>query len=61
MAKAIWKGALLAESNDYEEVEGNIYFPADSIRKEFLVIAILAAFAPGKVKPITMISRLVGK
>jgi uncharacterized protein (DUF427 family) len=29
--KAIWKGAVLAESEDTVVVEGNHYFPADSI------------------------------
>jgi uncharacterized protein (DUF427 family) len=35
MAKATWEGAVLAESNKTVEVEGNQYFPADSIRKEY--------------------------
>jgi uncharacterized protein (DUF427 family) len=35
MAKAIWKGAVLAESDNCETVEGNTYFPADSLKKEF--------------------------
>lgn len=30
--KAIWNGATLAESDDTVLVEGNHYFPADSIR-----------------------------
>jgi uncharacterized protein (DUF427 family) len=34
--KAIWNGAVLAESDDTIIVEGNHYFPADSIRSEFL-------------------------
>jgi uncharacterized protein (DUF427 family) len=33
--KAIWNGATLAESNDTIVVEGNHYFPADSINMEF--------------------------
>ena len=33
--KAIWNGATLAESNETIEVEGNHYFPADAINKEF--------------------------
>lgn len=33
--KAIWKDILLAESNDTIVVEGNHYFPADSLNKEF--------------------------
>ena len=28
MAKASWKGVELAHSDDYEVVEGNIYFPS---------------------------------
>jgi uncharacterized protein (DUF427 family) len=35
MAKAIWNGQLLAESNKTVMVEGNHYFPADSINKAF--------------------------
>ena len=34
--KAIWKGEVLAESDKTEEVEGNVYFPPDSVRKEYL-------------------------
>src|ERR1700690_3955114 len=34
MAKAMWEGAVLAESNATVEVEGNQYFPPDAIRKE---------------------------
>ena len=33
--KAIWNGAVLAESNSTEVVEGNQYFPADSIKREY--------------------------
>ena len=31
--KAIWNGAILAESDNTVVVEGNHYFPADSIKK----------------------------
>ena len=34
MAKAIWNGAVIAESDDTEIVEGNHYFAADSISQE---------------------------
>lgn len=33
--KAIWNNQTIAESNDTIVVEGNHYFPADSIKKEF--------------------------
>lgn len=36
MAKAIWNDIVIAESETYETVEGNIYFPSDSINKEYL-------------------------
>ena len=32
--KATWKGAVLAESEETVVVEGNHYFPADSVRRE---------------------------
>jgi uncharacterized protein (DUF427 family) len=35
MAKAIWNGIVLAESKIYETVERNIYFPIESINKEY--------------------------
>lgn len=34
--KARWSGAVLAESNDTTVVEGNHYFPRESVRDEFL-------------------------
>lgn len=35
MAKAIWQGRVLAESPRYEMVEGNVYFPPDTIDRRF--------------------------
>ena len=35
MAKAIWEDATLAESNQTVEIEGNQYFPPDSVKQEF--------------------------
>ncbi len=34
--KAIWNGAVIAESDDIETVEGNAYFPEESLNKAFL-------------------------
>ena len=34
--KAIWNGKVIAESNDIVNVEGNAYFPVESVKKEFL-------------------------
>ncbi len=36
MARAIWNGETLAESPEYKRVEGNIYFPPESVRWEYL-------------------------
>lgn len=33
--KAIWNQTVVAESDDIEVVEGNHYFPASSLRREF--------------------------
>lgn len=33
--KAIWNGKVIAESDDTVVIEGNHYFPASSIKKEF--------------------------
>jgi uncharacterized protein (DUF427 family) len=37
--KAIWNGAVLAESNETIVIEGNHYFPADSKNKEFFKLS----------------------
>lgn len=34
MAKARWNGALLAESDTFEVVEGNVYFPPNALKRE---------------------------
>jgi uncharacterized protein (DUF427 family) len=34
MARAIWNGAVLAESDRTVVVEGNHYFPSDALRRE---------------------------
>lgn len=36
MAKAVWNGAVIAESQATELVEGNHYFPEESLKKDFL-------------------------
>ncbi|KAJ3318764.1 hypothetical protein HDU76_000734 [Blyttiomyces sp. JEL0837] len=35
MPRAEWNGVVIAETEKFETVENNIYFPADSIKKEF--------------------------
>ena len=36
MAKAIWNNQVIAESDQFEMVEGNVYFPPDVVKREFL-------------------------
>jgi uncharacterized protein (DUF427 family) len=36
MAKAIWRQAIIAESDHTEQVEGNQYFPPASLHRAFL-------------------------
>jgi len=39
MAKAIYHGVVVAESDRVEEVEGNLYFPPDSIHSEYFKVS----------------------
>ena len=34
--KAVWNGQVIAESNDTVYIEGNQYFPPDSVNQDFL-------------------------
>ena len=36
MPKAIWNGVVLAESEHTERVEGNLYFPPDTVNWELV-------------------------
>lgn len=36
MPKAVYNGVVLAESDEVETVEGNVYFPKDSVKTEYL-------------------------
>lgn len=35
MARAVWNGVVLAESDETVQVEGNHYFPPQAIHKEY--------------------------
>ena len=48
MAKAIWKNQVIAESDQFEEVEGNIYFPPSAIKKEFFSESSKTSVCPWK-------------
>ena len=36
MLRAVWNGAVLAESEHCEVVESNQYFPLDAVKREYL-------------------------
>jgi uncharacterized protein (DUF427 family) len=46
--KAIWNGAVIAESDDTVVVEGNHYFPGDSVRRYILVASDHTTVCPWK-------------
>ncbi|MFZ4287320.1 DUF427 domain-containing protein [Variovorax sp. HJSM1_2] len=37
--KAVWNGTVIAESNDTVVVEGNHYFPLDSLKREYFTFS----------------------
>jgi uncharacterized protein (DUF427 family) len=36
MPKAIWNGTVIAETDKFELVEGNVYFPPETVKREYL-------------------------
>ncbi len=36
MVRAVWNDVVLAESDKYEMVEGNVYFPPESVKWDYL-------------------------
>lgn len=48
MATAKWNGVVLARSDAVERVEGNIYFPPDSVARRFLKDSATHTFCPWK-------------
>ena len=48
MRKAIWNGTVIAESETTVQIEGNHYFPPESIKKEFFKESALHSYCPWK-------------
>lgn len=46
--KAIWNGKVIAESSNTVIVEGNHYFPMESVKREYLVDAETKSICPWK-------------
>ena len=36
MARVMWNGSVIAESDRYEMVDGNVYFPPWSLNREYM-------------------------
>ena len=48
MIRAVWNGAVLAESAETVQLEGNDYFPRESVRQEFLSESTTTTVCPWK-------------
>ncbi len=48
--KAIWNGKVIAESNDIINIEGNSYFPIESVNKNYLKESQTTSVCPWKGK-----------
>jgi uncharacterized protein (DUF427 family) len=48
MAKATWNGVVVAETDKYETVEGNVYFPKSSIKSEYFKPTSTTSVCPWK-------------
>ncbi|WP_158047727.1 DUF427 domain-containing protein [Skermanella pratensis] len=48
MAKALWKGAVIAESDSFELVEGNVYFPPSALRRDYFKPSSTTTLCPWK-------------
>jgi uncharacterized protein (DUF427 family) len=48
MARAIWNGTVVAETDKFETVEGNIYFPPAAIKREFFTPSATKSTCPWK-------------
>ena len=48
MAKAVWNGEVIAESEETVMVEGNHYFPPASVKQEYLRQATQTSVCPWK-------------
>ena len=48
MARAIWNGKVIAESNKVETVEGSVYFPESSLKREYFRASSTTATCPRK-------------
>lgn len=48
--KALWNGTVIAQSKDIEEIDGNFYFPLDSLNKKYFTESKTRSSCPWKGK-----------
>ncbi|TSC27362.1 DUF427 domain-containing protein [Corallococcus sp. Z5C101001] len=48
MPVAKWNGVVLAQSDRFEVVEGNVYFPPDSLKRELFKASVTRTHCPWK-------------
>ncbi len=48
MARATWNGQVIAESESYEVVEGNVYFPPEAVNRDFVKASNTQTVCPWK-------------
>ena len=48
MARAVWNGKVIAESEKFETVEGNLYFPESALKREFFRTSTTTSTCPWK-------------
>lgn len=48
MVKAVWNGAVIAESDTTVKLEGNHYFPRDSVNEKYLIASSTRSTCPWK-------------
>jgi uncharacterized protein (DUF427 family) len=48
MARAIWNGIVIADSETTQTVEGNVYFPVSSLKREYFRSSSTTSLCPSK-------------
>lgn len=48
MARATWNGTVIAEADQFETVEGNVYFPPQTLNRQYLRESTHTSICPWK-------------
>jgi uncharacterized protein (DUF427 family) len=57
MMRAIWNGVVIAETPRTKRVEGNDYFPPESLKQEYFTESTSKSLCPWRASPATTPSR----